>query len=197
MFEERWNVFSKMGKWPMSPICTLVWHNLSFSWMQPLFKHGETRKKDRKGARMKQKKPYKFNNLKMYRSCYVKPEVEWVRSLMFWIIFTLTCCCIYCCSGWLETETVTVGSSALGRRGSRCAARTGEAMRPAVNCRGRAAKIRHWHWHTAAGVEVRLCQYAEMINSQRLETYCNLSAFRGKSENELPLFICEELWYSH
>lgn len=82
-------------------------------------------------------------------------NLKWVRFLMYCTIVMPTCCRISHCSGWSETETVTVESSARGRRGSRCAARMDGAMRPAVNCRGRAAKIKHWHWHTAAGVEVR------------------------------------------
>lgn len=71
-----------MGKWPMSPICTLLWHNLRFSWMQPLFKHGETRKEKEPKRKSKpifqgmRKKGYKLNNLKMYLPCYVKPEVS-------------------------------------------------------------------------------------------------------------------------
>lgn len=51
-------------------------------------------------------------------------------------------------------------SAALGRRGSRCAARMGGATRPAVNCRGRAVKIRHSHRLIVADVEVR----AELLN---------------------------------
>lgn len=139
-----------MGKWPMSPICRLVWHNLRFSWMQPLLKHSETRKKEK--DQKWNKKRYKFSNLRMYLSCYVKPELS-KKMLMYCTM--PTCCCFAHCSGWSETETVTVGSSAHGRRGSRCVARTGGAMTPAVNCRGRAARTKHWHWHTVAGVEVR------------------------------------------
>ena len=80
-------------------------------------------------------------------------NLRWVK-LLYCTIVMLTYCISHR-SGWLETETVTVGSSARGRRGSRCAARTGGAMRPAVNCRGHAAKTRHSHWRTAADVEAR------------------------------------------
>lgn len=156
VFKERRNVFSKMGKWPLSPVCTLLWHNLRSSWMQPLFKRSETRNKAKeKRAKQKRTNPFlkeweqicEMSDLTTDLSCCMKPKISCVS--------VPTRCCVSHCSGWSETETVTVVSSARGRRGGRCAARTGGAMRPAVSCRGRAARIKHWHWHTAAGVEVR------------------------------------------
>lgn len=95
----------------------------------------------------------------------------------------LTCCYCSHCSGWSGTETVTVGSSAHEHRGSPCAARMGGAMRPAVNCRGRAAKIKHWHWHTAVGVEVRCYQRSQFVSrilqkdSWTLFAMSNISGF--------------------
>lgn len=144
----------------MSPICTLVWHNLRLSWMQPLFKHSETRKKEKEPKRknnpvFKEWEKKAISSVILRFICCVMWNLKRATFLMYYTIAMPTCCCISDCSGWLETETVTVGSSAHGRRGSRCAARTGGAMRPAVSCRGRAAKIKRWHWHTAAGVEVR------------------------------------------
>lgn len=155
----------------MSPICTLVWHNLRFSWMQPLFKHRETRKKDGKGAKKKEQTNFSRNEKKATDSvilrciCRVMWNLKWVKFLMYCTIVMLTCYWISHCSGWLET--VTVGSSAHGRRGSRCAAQTDGTMRPAVNCRGRGAKIRHSHLHTVAGVEVR-----KELHLQIHETFC-------------------------
>lgn len=73
----------------MSPICTLVWHNLRLSWMQPLFKHSETRKKEKEPKRKNNpvfkewgKKSYKFSNLKIYLLCYVKPEASYISHVL-------------------------------------------------------------------------------------------------------------------
>lgn len=58
------------------------------------------------------------------------------------------------CSGWSETGTATVGWSARGLRWSRCAAQTGGTTRAPASCRGRAAKIKPWHWRTVGAAEV-------------------------------------------
>lgn len=172
-----------MGKWPMSPICTLLWHNLRFSWMQPLFKHSATRKKEKEPKR---KNKFSRNEQKAIGSvirciCHVIWNLRGVKFLMYCITMRPTCCCICHCSGWSETETVTVGSSAHGRRGSRCAARMGGAMRPAVNCRGHAAKIKHWHCHTAAGVEVRTGYSLCTVCYEEWRRATSQEAFKEKS----------------
>lgn len=58
---------SQMGKWPMRPICSLLWHNLTFSWMQPLFIVKQERRKEAKNKKTPFSKEwgkgYKFSNL--------------------------------------------------------------------------------------------------------------------------------------
>lgn len=177
-----------MGKWPLSPVCTLLWHHLRSSWMQPLFKRSETRNKvkEKEPNRKEQTHFFKRNENKSVRSVILRwiCHVVWnVKSVMFSVP---TRCCVSHCSGWSETETVTVASSARGRRGGRCAARTGGAMRPAVSCRGRAARIKHWHWHTAAGVEVRTELWVQKkkplrVHSRKLQFEMNLLNFNARN----------------